>query len=152
MGSAWWATKLRDTAPHIQTAHSDTARTILSTIFLSSKPWAHHNLNKTAVLFWNFKPDSNMALYTCLNDIHRRYQVLRENMLVSSDMKTQISHPLLFHYDQFISECQCSVFNSISNKISEKNDATYSYCYLGGHLLDDSRKKRRAEKRATQNN
>ncbi|KHJ31074.1 putative serine threonine protein kinase domain protein [Erysiphe necator] len=93
MWEAWWVAKLRETAPHVRTAPSDSVRTVLSEIVLTSQAQSQTKILSITARFWTFQLDKNTTLQGFIKEYQKRYQELKEHTNFSQEtmnVSTQI--------------------------------------------------------------
>lgn len=160
MWSTWWAAKLKESAPHVQTAPRDSARRILSEIVISSQTKAHRNVLNITARFWNLTSDQ-MSLRSYITEYQKRLLILREHTLITTEVEIQMKNLLLFHvtnlqpdlanlcrhlsFDDALSECLTWISNQPKSRFKE-NKSKCAYCHNLGHSIDECRKKKRSGK------
>ncbi|KHJ32989.1 putative serine threonine protein kinase domain protein [Erysiphe necator] len=166
--SIWWSSKLRETAPHIQSAPSDNARDILKEIIIDSQAQIVTSVLNVTARFWNYKPGNNITSYSYIKEFQKRLHELREHTNISSDVKIQAKNLLLYHIntkwpdlmsrcknlslEQTLSECLSGTSaDRPSNKNKNKSVIKCNFCNNLGHSIDECRKKQKSEKNKNKN-
>ncbi|POS81831.1 hypothetical protein EPUL_005979, partial [Erysiphe pulchra] len=168
MWSKWWSSKLRETAPHIKTAPSDSTRNILKEITISSQADSHTSVLHATARFWNYKPAANVTPNAYLKEFQKRLHELREHTTVSFDVKVQSKNLLLYHFstkrpdlvarcksfslEQTISECLTGTSGDKTPSKQYTSDIKCNFCQNVGHSINECRKKKRTEKEQNKNN
>lgn len=99
-----WTAKLKETAPNLKKAHSGNPRSILAKIITMSEAKAFNTVISSASHFCYFRPDDNMALSSYIKEYQKRYQNLKENFPITSEVKTHIKYLLHSHVHNLHSE------------------------------------------------
>ncbi|POS82500.1 hypothetical protein EPUL_006648, partial [Erysiphe pulchra] len=166
--SIWWSSKLRETAPHIQSAPSDNARDILKEIIIDSQAQIVNSVLNITARFWNYKPNSNNTSYSYIKEFQKRLHELREHTIISSDVKIQAKNLLLYHIntkrpdlvsrcknltlEQILSECLSGTSaDKPLSKTKNKSVIKCNFCNNLGHGIDECRKRQKSEKDKNKN-
>lgn len=162
--SNWWAAKLRETAPQIHSAPSDSPRIILSHIVRNCRAKIHTNVVKIVARFWDYKPEKGCSIQSFIKEYEKRYQDLREHSNITTEVEFQIRYVLLdrisnihpelshrcrnFSFDEILSECLEWAPPSDHKSHAKKPHNTFkcNYCDIAGHKEEDCRKKKKAYK------
>ncbi|POS82902.1 hypothetical protein EPUL_006221 [Erysiphe pulchra] len=100
----WWASKLKETAPQIRTAPSDSPLTILTTIVTRSPADSLSNLMAISHKFYSFQSGKNISIQSFINEYEKRYTDLRENFQVTNSNLSIMKYSLLFQIQILNSE------------------------------------------------
>ena len=156
----WWATLLREAAPHVQTALDDRPRDMLSKIIAKTK--INQKMN-VVYRFWNFRPSNNISVQTYVKEFVNRLQDLSDHSFVIPGIKAQMRLLLLYHVNRMDPELsgRCREF-SFDDTISEclrwgsstppkstapsANPTACSFCQHPCHKVENCRKKKKADK------
>ncbi|POS83968.1 hypothetical protein EPUL_004289 [Erysiphe pulchra] len=158
---------LRESAPHIKAAPSDSTRNILKEVTTSSQADSHTSVLNANTRFWNYKPATNVTPKAYLKEFQKRLHELREHTTVSFDVKIQSKNLPLYHLStkrpdlvarfksfslkQTISECLTGTSGDKPPSKQSNYDIKCNFFQNVGHSINECRKKKRAEKEQYKN-
>ncbi|KHJ31036.1 putative serine threonine protein kinase domain protein [Erysiphe necator] len=92
--SAWWNSKLRESAPQIRTGIRESPLAILTSVVVQTQATLRTNLMTVRQRFWTFQAIKNMSIQTFVKEYEKRYNDLKDNNVITSEMERQMKHLL----------------------------------------------------------
>ncbi|CAD6501298.1 BgTH12-01550 [Blumeria graminis f. sp. triticale] len=92
--SAWWATKLKESASHIKINDNETPLFVLTTIVSQTQAAMRSNLIEIINRFWTFQPSNNMSQSKFLVEYERRLNEFKQNNTITLELKRQMKYLL----------------------------------------------------------